>query len=94
MIVRFSASARADIQAIYDFIAQENPKIAARVIGTIEQSTMRLGDFPLSGRSGVVETTRELVIPRLPYIAVYRLNFETIEVIAVFHAAQDKPRNS
>ena len=94
MKVRFSVSARADIQLIHDFIAKENPKVAARVVGAIEQSTLRLGEFPLSGRSGAVETTRELVIPRLPYIAVYRLNDEIVEIIAVFHAAQDKPRSS
>ncbi len=94
MIVRFSTAARADIQSIYDYIAKDNPRIAARVIGTIEQSTMRLTMFPLSGRSGSVETTRELVIPRLPYIAVYRLISDTVEIIAVFHAAQDKPRSS
>lgn len=94
MKVQFSVSARADIESIHDFIAQDNPKIAARVVRTIEKSTMRLGEFPLSGRRGAVETTRELVIPRLPYMAVYRLNDERIEIIAVFHAAQDKPRSS
>jgi toxin ParE1/3/4 len=92
MIVRFSTAARADIQSIFDYIALDNPGAAARVIGTIEQATMRLGLFPLSGRSGAVEGTRELVIPRLPYIAVYQVNSETVEVIAVFHAAQNKPR--
>jgi toxin ParE1/3/4 len=93
MKVRFSAAARADIQSIYDFIASDSPKVAARVVGAIEQSTMRLAEFPLSGRSGVVESTRELVIPRLPYIAVYTLNIETVEIVAVFHAAQDVPRS-
>jgi toxin ParE1/3/4 len=94
MIVLYSTSARADIQSIYDYIAQENPQIAARVIGTIEQSITRLAMFPLSGRNGAVETTRELVIPRLPYIAVYRITTESVEIIAVFHAAQNKPRSS
>lgn len=94
MIVRFSTAARADIHSIYNFIAKDSPEIAARVVGTIEQSIMRLAKFPLSGRSGSVDTTRELVIPRLPYIAVYRLVPSTVEIIAVFHAAQDKPRSS
>ena len=92
MIVRFSAAARLDIQSVFDFIALENPKIAARVVAAIERSTMRLAAFPLSGRVGAVETTRELVIPQLPYIAVYRVADEYVEIIAVFHAAQDKPR--
>jgi toxin ParE1/3/4 len=94
MIVRFSAAARADIQSIHDYITQENPRIAAHVVGIIEKSTQRLAMFPLSGRRGTIETTRELVIPRLPYIVVYRLAEKTVEIIAVFHAAQDKPRSS
>jgi toxin ParE1/3/4 len=94
MIVRYSTSARTDIQSIYDYIAQENLQIAARVAATIEQSITRLAMFPLSGRNGAVETTRELVIPRLPYIAVYRITTESVEIIAVFHAAQNKPRSS
>jgi toxin ParE1/3/4 len=94
MIIRFSREAKADVQSIFDYIAQDNPRIAARVVGEIEISTLRLALFPLSGRSGAVPTTRELVVPRLPYIAVYRVNDDAVEIIAVFHAAQDKPRGS
>jgi toxin ParE1/3/4 len=94
MIIRFSDAAQADIQAIYDYIAKDNPGIAARVIGAIEHSINRLAMFPLSGRNGAVEATRELAITRLPYIAIYRITTESVEIIAVFHAAQNKPRSS
>jgi toxin ParE1/3/4 len=93
MIVRFSTAARADIQSIYDYIAQENPIAAARVVATIETATSRLSMFPLSGRTGAIEGTRELIVSRLPYIVVYRAMAETVVIIAVFHAAQDKPRS-
>lgn len=92
MKVRFSTAAQADIQNVHDYIARENRSIAAQVVGTIEQATSRLGLFPLSGRTGAVEGTRELVVPRLPYIVVYQVAEETVEIIAVFHAAQNKPR--
>ena len=94
MIVRFSREAKADIQSIFDYIARDNPLIAARVVSEIEISTRRLALFPLSGRSGAVPATRELVVPRLPYIAIYRVNDDAVEIIAVFHAAQNKPRGS
>jgi toxin ParE1/3/4 len=92
MIVRFTLQARADIQSIHDYIALENPVMAGRIVGAIELATGRLAQFPLLGRTGAVAATRELVIPRLPYIAVYRVNVDKVEVIAVFHAAQDRPR--
>jgi toxin ParE1/3/4 len=45
--------------------------------------------FPYSGRQGSVEGTYELVVSRLPYIAVYRVT-DSVEIVAVFHAAQDR----
>ena len=55
---------------------------------------MRLADFQLSGRRGAVDGTRELVVSRLPFIAVYRVMEAYVEIVAVFHAAQDKPRGT
>ncbi len=49
--------------------------------------------FPLSGRRGSVEGTYELVVPRLPYIAVYRIT-AFVEIVAIFHAAQDRSEES
>ena len=92
MIVRFTASAQADIQAIFDYIAKDNPYVARRVVLAIEQATSRLGPFPLSGRIGAVESTRELVIPRLPFIVVYCVTDLTVDIVSVFHATQNRPR--
>ena len=93
MKVRFTTAARDDIAGIHEYIARDNPVAAAKVIAAIERSTMRLADFPLSGRIGAVEATRELVVPQLPFIAVYRLIHDGVEIIGVFHAAQDRPRS-
>jgi plasmid stabilization system protein ParE len=38
-----------------------------------------------------VANTRELVIPGLPYLAVYRLKGDVIEVSRVLHGAQKWP---
>jgi len=92
MTVRFSVSALADIQSIYDFVAQEAPSAAARIVSGIDEAAGRLDRFPLSGRIGAVELTRELVVPRLPNIVVYRVTKGAVEIIAVFHAARDIPR--
>ncbi len=92
MKVRFSRSAKADITAISEYIARDNPIAAQHVVAAIERSTSLLSQYPYSGRMGAVENTRELVIPRLPYIVVYQIEVEVVEVIAVFHAAQNRPR--
>lgn len=92
MIVRFSRAALADMQAINDYVAKDNPAMAQRIISQIERATERLQMFPLSGRMGAVANTRELVISRLPYLAVYTVMEDCVDVIAIFHGAQDVPR--
>jgi toxin ParE1/3/4 len=65
---------------------------AKKVVATIQRSTERLSLFPRSGRHGAEQGTRELVVSNLPYIAVYRLIADDVEIIGVFHGAQDKER--
>lgn len=94
MKVVFRTSALADIAGIHRYIAHDNLQAAAVVAERIFRATWRLELFPLSGRKGAVEGTRELVVPRLPYIVVYEVTAATVDIIAVFHAAQDRPRRS
>ncbi len=49
-----------------------------------------LTDFPLPGRAGAVKGTRELAVAGTPYIAVYKVFIAQIEIIAVFHGAQNR----
>ena len=92
MKVLFNEVARNDILRIHDYIHQRSPAAAARVVISIQLATNRLSSFPYSGRSGGVAETREVVVAQLPYIVVYRIMPEYIEVIAVFHAAENRPR--
>lgn len=70
MNTHFTRSAQADIAEIHSYIARENPAAAANVVASIECATDRLSTFPLCGRAAAVETTRELVVLRLPFIVV------------------------
>ncbi len=75
----------------YDYIARENPRAARHVFQRIIAATQRLGTFPNSGRPGRIPGTRELVITNLPYIAVYRVADDAVEIFRVFHTAMDWP---
>jgi toxin ParE1/3/4 len=88
MRLRYNARALGDLEAIYDYIAPHDVEAAKRVIRRIEHSIERLGNLPLSARPGVVVGTRLLVVPGLPYVVVHRVRGETVEIIAVLHAAR------
>jgi len=47
----------------------------------------RLVACPSLGRSGEVAGTRELVAA--PYVVVYRVRDEVIEIVQIWHGAQD-----
>ena len=49
-----------------------------------------LKDAPYMGRPGRIEGTREILFPPMPYIAVYRVHEQSIEIWRVFHTAQDR----
>jgi len=51
-----------------------------------------LKDFPRLGRASIrMLGRRELVFAPLPYIAVYQIVEQTVEISRIFHGAQDWP---
>jgi toxin ParE1/3/4 len=93
MQIRWSPSAAADLENIVDYIRRDSPTVAQRVGRTIYERIFTLGTFAYSGRPGRVEGTRELPLPPLPFIVVYRvLEFEhVVEIVSVTHGAQRWP---
>jgi toxin ParE1/3/4 len=75
----------------YEFIFGQNPAAAKRVFERMIASTHRLSDFPESGRYGHVAGTRELVVPGLPHIVIYRINKNNVEILRVFGTARNWP---
>jgi toxin ParE1/3/4 len=91
MKLRFRQSALADVAALHDYIAKHNPRAAKRTVHRIRISIDRLKQFPRVGRQGA-HGTRELVVSGLPYIVVYEVTAESVDIIAVFHASMDRDR--
>jgi len=88
MILRYKARALADLEAIYDYIAQDDPTAARGVVQRIVRSIGRLAIIPLSGRPGVVRGTRILAVPGLPYVVIHRVRENTVDIVAVLHSAR------
>ena len=72
-----------------EYIAIDNPTAAARQIELIEASVNRLRAFPMMGRTGRRSGTRELPIPATPYILVYRVERDIVQILAVLHGARN-----
>lgn len=75
-----------------DTIARDNSAAAVRLDEEIERQTDLLARHPLIGRVGRVKGTRELVVSRSPFIAIYRVKKRKIEILRILHGAQRWPK--
>jgi toxin ParE1/3/4 len=75
-----------------EYIAEENPIAAFRLDEEIERQVRQLSEHPMMGRSGRQPGTRELVISRTPFIAIYRVTNARIEILRILDGAQQWPR--
>ena len=92
MNIVWSPEAIQDLISLRAYIAEESPAGARRIVSRILHDVEHLlPDNPHMGRPGRVPGTRELVIPRTPYIVPYRVQRGTIEILRVYHGARRWP---
>lgn len=91
MRLRWTTPAAQDLYRIVQRIQRDNSAAAARVASTLYDGCGSLKDFPFRAREGRIEGTRELVFPGLPYIVVYRIKDQVVDVLRIYHGAQDWP---
>lgn len=73
MHVRLSADAEADLDILAAWLTPRSPQGLDRLLTAIFTTLGQLESFPLLGKSGGVEGTRELVVPRTSLIVIYTL---------------------
>jgi toxin ParE1/3/4 len=89
MSVNFTRRALRDLANIRAYIADDNPPAASRMAVEIIAACDRLEHFPERGRPGLRRGTRELTTV-WPYVIVYRAAGTNIDILAVWHGAQDR----
>jgi toxin ParE1/3/4 len=89
--VIWSAASVRHLQEIVEYLQGES---AVRTISNrrrILAAVKRLAQAPNIGREGRIEGTREVVVPRSPYIVVYRLSAQQVEILGIWHGARQWP---
>ncbi len=78
-----------DLETIVDYIALDNAIAAERVYRDIVRATNMLAERPALGRPGRHPQTREWSVSGQPFLIVYRVDEETLTILAVFHTSRD-----
>ena len=92
--IRYTRDAVDDLDSIFDYIAEDNRKAAARLLERIENSILKLADKP---RLGTVLPTNDLSLVKAgyrriivqPYIIFYRIAKDEIFIARMLHSKQD-----
>lgn len=87
----FAPAAAADLEAIVDYIAADNPAAAEALIARLEDLAARLAATPGIGRArfDLLPNLRSFRLGR--YLLFYRATTGGIEVVRVLHGARDFP---
>jgi len=91
--VEWAATARADLDAIVEYVAQRDILAALSVLGSLERTAGRLTAMPLRGRvvpelaAVGVHGYREVM--HSPWRIIYRTSGDTVSVLAVVDCRRD-----
>lgn len=77
------------LEAAQNYYHTLNPIAATALARRIVEAAGRLCRTPQIGRPGMRAGTREWVVQRTPYVLVYREREGVLEVLHVWHGAQD-----
>lgn len=94
LAVVWTNRAIADLEAIGDFIASDNPPAASRWVGDLMATAERAAGAPMAGRQ-VPELGRENLreVFKRTYRMVYRVATGHIEILTVFEGHRRFPRD-
>lgn len=92
MHARLSEDAATDLHTIRDYLEPRSLQGLQRVLSAIFTTIGQLELFPLLGKDGRVDGTRELIVPRTPFIIVYTVpDAYFIDVERILHGRLKYP---
>lgn len=92
MIVKYTARALRDLEAIADFLTHRSPQGGRNVRSAIQHAIAQLERFPNLGRAQSINGVYKLVVSQYPYLVYYALNFEPgeVRILTIQHAARER----
>jgi addiction module RelE/StbE family toxin len=90
MKVEISASAEADLEEIFDFVAKDSPQRALSFVMELRDVALRLADapraFPVHRRGGWSDIRRRR---HRDYLIFYHVSDDRLVIIKILHGARD-----
>lgn len=91
MRLEWTQPAFKDVQEAGRYIALDDPQAAKRMAERVREAVEYLVDQPNIGRPGRMQGTRELVISGTPFIAVYWVRGDVVQILRLLHHTRQWP---
>jgi toxin ParE1/3/4 len=91
MLTRWLSTALRNLDHQANYIAKNDPIAVRTAVQRIQAAVDQLAEYPNMGRIGRVSLTRDLIVGGTPWIIVYRVRADVVEIIRVLHGAQSWP---
>ena len=90
MKVRWTATAERQLDAIHQYIAQDSPAYAQRMVDRLTRRSQQISAFPSSGRKvPEYDSVQVREVIEGPYRLIYIIKPGQLDILAIIHGAQD-----
>ena len=86
---KLSPDAVSDVDEIYDYLWQRNPRAADGTIDAFAEAFQLLVDYPLAGMARRELKAELRMFPVSSYVIYYEYSDEVVLVLRVLHSARD-----
>ena len=91
MRLEWTIKAIGDLREAGDYIASDNPTAANKMADRVKEAVEYLIMHPNIGRPGRLHNTRELVASGTPFIIVYWVRGDAVQILRVLHHSRKRP---
>lgn len=89
--IRWAPAAAHDLELVAAYLRENHPHFLQSTIEKLYRAANSLKQFPNRGRRGKLEGTRELVLAPLPYVVVYSVEQQLVNILRIMHTSPDWP---
>jgi toxin ParE1/3/4 len=93
MKIRLTQRASEQLLSAYEYLQSASLSAASAQMKRIFNTIDLLENYPLAGRKGRIAGTREMIVPRTPFIVAYTIEGGEVHILAALHASRRWPES-